>query len=128
MKKKLLSGSLILLLIISISTFTSCEYEFIEPEKVVIPEVISFSDDIIPLFNNSCNISGCHASGFAILDLSPANAYTDLFRKGLINVDVPDQSEIYLKLTDSRGSHKDRSTPSEQALILEWIVKGAKNN
>ncbi|MCB0688603.1 MAG: hypothetical protein KDC53_18825 [Saprospiraceae bacterium] len=128
MKKKILSGSLIIFLIISISTFTSCEYEFIEPEQVVIPDVISFSDDIQPIFNSGCNISGCHAAGFSILDLSPANAYNELIGKGLINVDVPDQSEIYLKLTDSRGTHKDRSTPGEQALILEWIVKGAKNN
>lgn len=131
MRKRLLSGSLILLLIISISTFTSCEYEFIEPEKVVIdipPEGISFSDDIIPIFNSSCNNSGCHAAGFSILDLSPANAYNQLFAKGLLNTDVPDQSELYLKLTDTRGTHKDRSTPTEQALILEWIVGGAKNN
>lgn len=128
MKKKFLSGSLIVLLIISISIFSSCEYEFIEPEKVVIPEIISFSDDIIPIFNSSCNTSGCHAAGFAILDLSPANAYNQLFAKGLVNTDVPDQSEIYLKLTDTRGTHKDRSTPSQQALILEWIVKGARND
>jgi len=128
MRKRLLSGSLIILLLISISTFTSCEYEFIEPEAVVIPEVISFSDDVVPIFNKNCNISGCHAAGFAILDLSPASAYNQLFAKGLIDVDVPDQSKIYLKLTDTRGTHKDRSTPSEQALILEWIVKGAQNN
>ncbi|MCB0665384.1 MAG: hypothetical protein KDC80_06155 [Saprospiraceae bacterium] len=128
MKKKFLPGSLIALLIISISTFTSCEYEFIEPETVVIPEVISFRDDIIPIFNSSCNISGCHAAGFAILDLSPAKAYEELFRKELIDIDVPDQSDLYLKLTDTRGTHKDKSTLSEQAIILEWIAKGAQNN
>lgn len=128
MKKKFLPGSLIALLIISISIFSSCEYEFIEPEAVVIPDVISFRDDIIPVFNSSCNISGCHAAGFSILDLSPANAYQDLFRKNMIDTDVPDQSKLYLKLTDSRGTHKDRSTATEQALILEWIAKGAQNN
>lgn len=128
MKKRFLSGSLIVLLFISLSFLTSCEYEFIEPEQVIIPEVISFSDDIIPIFNNSCNYSGCHAAGFAILDLSPAKAYEELFRKQLINREIPDQSELYLKLTDTRGTHKDRSTATEQALILEWITKGAQNN
>ena len=128
MRKRILSGSLIILLLVSISTFTSCEYEFIEPEKVIIPEVVSYSNNILPIFSSKCSISGCHVAGFAILDLSAANARNDLFGKGLIDLDVPDQSELYLKLTDSRGTHKDRSTPGEQALILEWIVKGAQNN
>ncbi|MBK8504934.1 MAG: hypothetical protein IPL46_23580 [Saprospiraceae bacterium] len=128
MLKKYLSGSLIAILLTSLAMITSCEYEFIEPEKVVIPEVISFADNIIPVFNNSCNYSGCHATGFAILDLSPGNAYNELFRKDLIDRDIPDQSKLYLKLTDSKSTHKDRSTATEQALILEWIAKGAKNN
>lgn len=107
---------------------TSCEYEFVVPEEVVIPEVVSFSEDIIPIFNSSCNTSGCHVSGFGILDLSPGNAYDDLFRKNLIDVDNPDQSKLYTKLIEPNGTHAGRSTPTDQATILEWIVKGAKNN
>lgn len=106
----------------------SCEYDFIQPPAVIIPEVVSFSDDIIPIFNESCNFSGCHVSGFALLDLSPENAYNDLILKGQIDVASPDQSELYLKLIEGNGTHKDRSTPSQQATILEWINKGAKNN
>ncbi len=106
----------------------SCEYDFIQPPAVIIPEVLSFSDDVIPIFNESCNGSGCHASGFGILDLSPENAYNDLFVKSLINIDVPDQSELYQKLTEPNGTHVGRSTPAQQAIILEWINKGAKNN
>ena len=105
-----------------------CEYEFVEPEKVIVPEVVSFADDIQPIFDNGCNISGCHVSGFGVLDLSAANAYQDLFRKGLINVEAPQESGLYTKLTDGSGTHQGRSTPSEQAIVLEWIKKGAQNN
>jgi hypothetical protein len=128
MYKKTKSLGLILSLIFAVSLMPSCEYEFIEPEQVVIPEVISFADNILPIFNAKCSISGCHVSGFAILDLSDANAYTDLFRKDQINRDFPDQSGLYVKLNAAQSTHAGRSTPTEQATILEWIAKGAKNN
>lgn len=128
MSRKRTSIKLIFSLILSITLFGACEYEFIQPEKVVIPETISFSEDVIPIFNGSCNFSGCHAAGFAILDLSPGNAYDDLFRKGLIDIDVPAQSGVYVKLSESGSTHMGRSTATEQATILEWINKGAKNN
>lgn len=128
MLQKYLSGYLKTFLVFSLAIFASCEYEFIEPEPVVIPETISFADDIIPIFNSSCNFSGCHVSGFGVLDLSPANAFNDLFRKGMINIDAPDESDLYLKLIESGGTHRGRSTSGEQAIILEWIVKGAQNN
>ena len=118
----------LILLLFGVTIHSSCVYEFIEPEKVVLPEVISFSDDIIPIFNNSCNTSGCHSAGFGILDLSPGNAYEDLFRKGQIDVDNPTNSNLYAKLVESGGTHAGRSTAAEQALILEWINKGAQNN
>ena len=121
-------AGLLLIVIISFSMYSSCAYDFVEPEKVVIPDVLSFSDDIIPIFNAKCNTSGCHASGFGILDLSPENAYDDLFRKDQIDLENPSNSKLYIKLSDGGGTHNGRSTPQEQALILEWIVKGAQNN
>lgn len=106
----------------------SCQYEFIVPEEVIIPDTISFSEDVIPIFNAKCNNGGCHAAGFGILDLSPANAWEDLFRKNQIDVDNPAQSPLYIKLTASGSTHQGRSTAQEQATILEWINKGAQNN
>ncbi len=115
-------------LLMSVLFIIGCEYEFIEPEKVILPEVVSFSDDIQPIFDKGCNFSGCHVSGFGVLDLSPENAYVDLFRRGQIDVETPTQSELYLKISDTGGTHQGRSTPAEQAIILEWIKKGAQNN
>jgi hypothetical protein len=128
MERKRTSAKFIFSLILGISLFGACEYEFIQPEQVVIPEVVSFSEDIIPIFNNSCNFSGCHVAGFSFVDLSPGNAYEDLFRKDMIDLDNPTLSRLYTKLIESNGTHESRSTPTEQATILEWINKGAKNN
>ncbi|NND08925.1 MAG: hypothetical protein HKN87_21345 [Saprospiraceae bacterium] len=128
MSNQIFTAIRILTLCITASAIVSCEYEFIEPEKVILPEVISFADDILPIFDQSCNISGCHVSGFGALDLSAENAYADLFRQGLINVEVPEESGLYTKLIDNSGTHQGRSTASEQAIVLEWINKGAQNN
>ena len=128
MLKKYLSGSLIAILLISIVMISSCEYEFIEPEKVVIPEFISFADDVLPIFSSSCSLSGCHVAGNPILDLSATNAFAQLYAKGLIDLDLPEQSKLYFKLIDGNGTHKGRSTAADQAKILEWIKKGGRNN
>lgn len=128
MSTKHLSGKLNTLFCIGIFLFSSCEYEFIEPEPVVIPEVISFADDILTVFANKCSLSGCHTTGNPIVDLTAANAYTQLFGKQLIDLDIPESSSLYLKLTAPGSTHQGRSTPQEQALILEWIRKGARNN
>jgi len=128
MYKKTKFLGLILSLLLVITFMPSCEYEFIEPEPVFIPEVISFSDNIQPIFNSKCSISGCHVAGFSILDLSQGNAYTELFRKELIDTDSPEASKLYQKLSAPGSTHADRSTATDQATILEWINKGAKNN
>ena len=120
--------ALIFIIMVSFTFIVSCEYDFIQPERVVVPESVTFSGDIIPIFNESCNFSGCHVAGFTFVDLSPQNAYKDLFQKGLINIGEPDQSILYTKLIETNGTHTDRSSPTQQATILEWITKGAKNN
>ena len=113
---------------IVVLAIAGCEYEFVEPEKVIVPEVVSYADDIQSIFDKGCNISSCHVSGFGALDLSAENSYADLFRRALINLEAPEESGLYVKLIDNGGTHQGRSTPSEQAIVLEWIKKGAQNN
>jgi hypothetical protein len=104
----------------------SCEYEWVEPEVVVLPQKVSFASDILPVFNKSCNMSGCHAQGAVAPDLSAANAFTDLMNRGLINTEQPAQSPLYLSVFS--GSMKKFSTSADNALILKWIEQGAQNN
>jgi hypothetical protein len=106
----------------------SCEYEFIVPVEVDLPDEVSFKDDIIPIFNSSCNTTGCHTAGHFAVDLTPENAYQDLFAKNMIIQDDPGASPLYTKLVETGGTHDGRSTPSQQQLILKWLEQGALDN
>ncbi|MHC1706413.1 MAG: hypothetical protein AB9842_02700 [Bacteroidales bacterium] len=105
---------------------SSCEYDIVKPDTGDIPANVSFTDHIIPVFNSSCNMSGCHAAGNVPPDLSPANAYDALISGGFINKSKPESSILYISM--SSGSMKPFSKPGETALILAWIQQGAKNN
>ncbi|PKP23593.1 MAG: hypothetical protein CVU06_07480 [Bacteroidetes bacterium HGW-Bacteroidetes-22] len=106
--------------------FTACEYDWVEPEAIVVPDVVSFNGDVIPVFDRSCNMSGCHAQGSTSPDLSSANAWADLMAKGLINTETPAQSGLYITVTT--GSMKKFSNAANNAIILKWIEQGALNN
>lgn len=92
---------------------------------VIIPK--SFANDIIPIFNQKCNMAGCHVEGHSAVDLSPANAYASINAKGLIDLAAPENSGLYTKIHQS-GTHDGRSTAVQQALILQWITEGALDN
>ena len=118
----------IILLIVVFGVISSCEYETIVPDDTIIAEDVSFSNSIIPIFDNSCNTVGCHSLGHFKVDLTPDNAYQDLFSKNMINLDDPKQSKLYSTLVEPGGTHIGRSTPSQQQLILQWIEEGAIDN
>jgi hypothetical protein len=91
---------------------------------------VSFSQDIIPIFNSSCNVSGCHASAGKSPDLSAANAFSSLTVGSYLNTDAPEGSSLYQWMTGKKttpmpvgGINKDYN-----ALVLAWIKQGAQNN
>ncbi len=117
---------IVLLAIMMAGALTSCTYEELKPAKVNLPDSAKFALNVIPIFTTSCNNSGCHNKGGIPPDLSPENAYTSLTFFGYVDVDLPEQSNIYLKITT--GSMKNNATDQQRALILKWIKQGALNN
>jgi hypothetical protein len=99
-------------------------------ETVTTP--VSFSKEIIPIFNKSCNTSGCHNKGGIAPDLSAENAYTALANGGYYNVADPGNSVLYLWLTGKKTPAMPigaANNPSNiNGLTLAWITQGAKNN
>ncbi len=114
------------ILISGLIAFTSCEYDSVKPETGNLPDTVSFTNDLIPIFNASCNMSGCHGTGNTPPDLTPANAYNALTSGGYVNIADPEASPLYTSM--STGSMKPFSKPSETALVLAWIKQGALNN
>ncbi|MDZ7777133.1 MAG: hypothetical protein U5L09_16725 [Bacteroidales bacterium] len=104
----------------------SCEYESVAPVEIDPDTELSFKNDIIPIFNESCNSSGCHATGDWTPDLTPENAYEALFAGDFIDTTSPANSDLYESMNS--GSMKIYSTPEAMASILQWIEQGAKNN
>jgi hypothetical protein len=105
----------------------SCKSDVIEPVIPPPPDNVSFNDNIIPIFNLSCNNPPCHAPGGKSPDLSPAVAYDNLMLYGLVDVDDPAGSGIYTKIAPG-GSMATYAKPGDAELILKWIEQGAENN
>lgn len=107
-----------------------CYYDktvFIEEEET---GELSFAQDIIPLFNASCNVSGCHNAGGIPPVLTADKAYDALISGNYIDVDAPENSELYQWLTGKRSTPMPLSgpDPSINSKVLAWIKQGARDN
>lgn len=109
----------------------SCYYDAtLEPLTPEVTTDVSFANDILPIFNQSCNTSGCHNAGGTRPDLSPANAYNALTGGNYINLAAPEQSNLYKWMRGQGGLPMPLSGPNAayNATVLAWIKQGAKNN
>lgn len=112
-----------------------CKYDFIVPEQIINPDdpnadQVSFSADILPIFNNNNNCTACHKTGGISPDLTTANAYTSLNTAKYINTANPEQSLIYTEPDPANtGVHTHKKYSAAQAaFVLTWIKQGAQNN
>jgi hypothetical protein len=118
---------LLIITLIGFLSWQACQYEWVEPAQIVIPEVVSFSANVIPIFNGGCNASGCHATGGTAPDLTPANAYASLFANNLVDKATPENSKFYKEVKTGGGMNK-YTKPGDSDMILKWIQQGAQNN
>lgn len=93
------------------------------------PQFVSFSGDLIPIFNRSCNSTGCHDAVPAHKpSLVPEKAYNALMSGGYVNTAVPDNSLIYQVLKTGSMPQSGALPPNETQKVLDWIRNGAPNN
>jgi hypothetical protein len=93
-------------------------------DKVQVQGEVKFTQDILPIFTNSC--IGCH-NGTVNPDLRADKAYNALVNGDYLNTLEPDQSKIYKQLT-TNSSHLSKATELDKAKILQWITLGANND
>ncbi len=108
---------------------TSCYYDELPAEVVIIPEEVSYIDDIQPIFNQSC--IGCHKPGSVEPDLTVANSYNILINDGYVIPENASGSSLYQSLIGNgaplmppNGALSD----GKIALVEKWITQGALNN
>lgn len=106
--------------------FFSCYYdEFPEEVEVVIPpgEVISFNDDIAPIFA-SYNCTQCHNATGTSPNLTAGGEYAALV-PAYVSAGNANNSDLYIML--AVNDHRNVDAES-LALIKKWIDDGAENN
>lgn len=111
--------------------FTACyKDKTVILEGAEVTRTVSFTTDIVPLFNKDCNTSGCHNTGGIKPDLSSANAYNSLQAGNYLSLEAPDQSTLYLWMAGKKSTPMPLAGPNQNynALVLAWIKQGAKNN
>jgi hypothetical protein len=93
------------------------------------PMQVSFTGDLVPIFNKNCNTSGCH-DGVPTKkpSLTADKAFNALMGGGYINTIAPDQSPIYLSVKGNSMPVGGSLTTMEKRKILDWIRNGAPNN
>lgn len=106
---------------------SSCQWTTIEPLEPAIPENVSFSQDIQPIFNKTC--TACHPPTKG-LDLTEGKAYDNIINNKLyINLASPKESLIYKNpAPNGNPNHPGKYSTTEAAMVLSWIENGAKNN
>ena len=119
----------LLFMVLLITSLYSCEYEEMVPPSTL-PENVSFSSDLIPIFNQSCNSTGCHSVDGISPDLSEGNAYTDIIDGNLIDLNNAENSILYMRMTDVQSPMPVSGILSETQTnkVLVWIREGAQNN
>jgi len=118
---------LLIFTMIGLASLQSCQYDWLDPIDPVVPDVVSYSADIQPIWDNGCNASGCHATGGVAPDLTAGNSYASLMAKNMVNTAAPESSRIYTKCAPG-GSMNKYTQPGDPELILKWIQDGALNN
>ena len=110
---------------------TSCYYDEMPPEAIIpIPETVSYSKDIQPLWDQSC--VSCHKSGATAPDLTSANSYNALLANN--KYVVPGNaagSKLHKSLVGDGAAIMPTSgqwSDSKIALVDKWINDGALNN
>ena len=97
-----------------------------------VTKAVSLATDLIPIFEKSCSISGCHNSGGLKPDLTVDKIHSTLISGNYVNLATPESSELYLWLTGKKaipmpvGAANNPSNINQ--LVLAWIKQGAKNN
>jgi hypothetical protein len=127
MKRLFIYISLLLIVGIGIS-LTGCYKNVISPESDPDgpPQSVSFKNDLAPLFQSNCALSGCHVSGAHRPYLTSDVSYTQIVSGGYVNIVVPKASILYEKVNGEMSEYIP--SKSDKQKVYDWIRNGAPNN
>jgi hypothetical protein len=106
----------------------------VKPLPCAISDTVSFQKNIVPIFNQHCNTSGCHSGSKPEknFNLEPSKAYATLTKKGSGYVDTidPTGSVLYSAMVavENPMPPKGRLDSCTLKMIQFWMKQGGKNN
>jgi hypothetical protein len=90
------------------------------------PQAVNYSTELMPLFNSSCALSGCHLSGGHHPYMNTEVSYNELINGGFVNTDIPKQSILYIMINSDMKTYIPSA--SDRQKVYDWIRNGAPNN
>ena len=110
--------------------FAGCYSDVIMPEAKSDPngppQAVSFKNELAPMFETKCALSGCHVSGAHHPYMTPDVSYYQIVNGGYVNTDIPDQSLLMIMLRGEMSQYMPSS--KDQQKVYDWIRNGAPNN
>lgn len=133
-----------LLILFTVLGFMACKHDIPEPPSETgngtPPPTVScdedsvyFQEQILPLFQSSCAVPGCHDAGTQEDDII-LDSYSNIINTGDVEAGDLDAGKIYEKITESDPDDIMPPPPNnplssdEINLIATWIMQGAQNN
>ncbi|WP_435352505.1 hypothetical protein [Emticicia sp. SJ17W-69] len=90
------------------------------------PQPVSFKADLMPLFNKSCALSGCHVSGAHKPYMASDVSFGQITNGGFVNTSLPKQSILYLMINGEMREYIPSAVDRQK--VYDWIRNGAQNN
>lgn len=128
-------------LLLMIFSLASCRHDPVIPDDgqnpppsaTCDPDTVYFHNEILPLLNSGCAVSGCHNASSA-QDGVVLTDYNNIIRTGKVKPGNPGDSKLYKVLIDNDPD--DRMPPPPRSpfsadqitKVRRWIEQGAKNN
>jgi len=97
------------------------------------PDTVYFQNDVLPLLQSGCGVSGCHNPQSAEEDVI-LTSYFYVMQTGGVVPFQPNESEIYEKIMETDPDDRMPPPPAlplnadQKNLIYTWIAQGALNN
>ena len=102
-----------------------------DPDEPEVPSV-TFKNDILPIFAESCALAGCHVGGDAQggLDLSDYDSFSSGGNSGAAFVAGDGDGSLVVKRIDGGGMPPIGAplTAEQIQFFIDWIDNGAENN
>ena len=107
-----------------------CYKDVILPEIAVDPDgpaqPVSYKNDVAPMLNTKCALSGCHVAGAHKPDLITANSFQAIVNGGFINTSLPKESIMYKSINGEMREYIPSAADRQN--VYDWNRHGAPNN